>query len=313
MQETATSCIKLHFLKPEVIVAGIFLKMVVAVILAGSFLFAQTAQNQLGSVKEPWHADIAPEGHFYQDLHFFANAKDTTMAKRYFLEWTSLGELAFFSVNDRFYFIGNMNFNVGLGSQGGIMIFDPRDVDIAFGLMGEYRFKTMNVSLDIDHRCFHQIDSIPWETMYWNRLTLAVSSPEFRRGAFRNFVGKNSPMAFKDRFAWQLGVSYYVKEFFGLLDPNAISYNVSYDADITGETRCVAYRWKNIAAMLNAKTGVYFTNSKEVKWNQQLGFSFVSTQGTFGLSLFLNWFVVDQLQIRQNRDRLMLFGINGYN
>lgn len=289
-------------------------KVIVSGLLFTGILFAQEA-----TIKEPWHADIAPEGHFYQDLHFFANAKDTTMAKRYFLEWTSLGELAFFSVNDRFYFLGNMNFNVGLGSQGGIMIFDPRDVDIAFGLMGEYRFKTMNVSLDINHRCFHQIDQAEtappsaMATMYWNRLTLAASSTQFRRGEFRNVIGKNLPLTLKDRFAWQLGVSYYLKEFFGMLDPSAVSWNVSYDADITGETRCVAYRWKYMAAMLGAKTGAYFTNSKEVKWNQQLGVALVSTQGTFGLSLFLNWFVVDELQPRQNRDRLMLFGINGYN
>lgn len=260
---------------------------------------------------------IAPESHFYQDIHLFANAKNADMAKRYFLEWTSTGEVAFFSVN-KFFLFCEMGFDVGLGTQGGIMIFDPRDMDVALGLLGEYRLPTVNLWLSIDHRCFHQIDSIPIEgspieDMYWNKVTLAASSPQFRPGDFRKAISVDRPLSLKEKFAYQVSMSYYVHDLFGWLNPSALSWNVKYALDITCQERYVAARYKGMALVLNSSTGVYFSRNNDVWWNQQLGAAIVSTKGTFGLSFFFNWYVVDQLEIRQNRDRLMLYGINGYN
>jgi hypothetical protein len=256
---------------------------------------------------------FAPEFHFWQDLHTFYNQKDSTFKNRYFLEWNSGAELAFFSAGNRFFCFLEMAVTVGLGRWADKpILFDPREVDIGFGPLFEYRFAPVNVGLGLDHHCFHQIDMPEWETMYWNKFCLSASSPHFRKNEFRLSLKNDAPLTMKDRFAWNANVFYSMHEFFGM-DTSVISYNQPYAVDLTGEVRFAVYRFKGIAAVLDGKTGAFFTRSNTTLWNQQLRIELMATQGLFGLSLFVNWIVVDQLPIRQNKDRLIVVGINGFN
>jgi hypothetical protein len=263
---------------------------------------------------------FAPEFHFLQDLHTFFLQKDTTFKNRYFLEWKSGAELAFFSINDRFFFFIEMDATVGLGRwPDKPILFNPREIDIGLGPLFEYRFVPVNLILGLDHHCFHQIDSDPaaggvsdaQKVMYWNKFCLGAASPNFRKNEYRLSLRQDVPLTLKRRFAWNANIFYSMHEFFGM-DTSVVSWNQPYAVDLTGEVRFAAYSYKGFVAVLNGKTGAYFTRANTTLWNQQLGVELLATQGIFGLSLFVNWVVVDQLPPRQKKDGLMLAGITGF-
>jgi len=262
---------------------------------------------------------FAPEFHFWQDLHEFFNQKDTTFENRYFLGWNSGAEIAFFSYGNRFFCFLDMEATVGLGKwveADKPILFDPREVDIGLGPMFEYRFLPVYVGLGLDHHCFHQIDRPQWETMYWNKFCLSAASPNFRKNDFRLALNNDAPLSMKTRFAWDASLFYSVHDFFGS-DTSVLSWNQPYLVDLAGQVRFAVYRFKGIVCALNAFTGAYFTRRNATAWsplwNQQLGAELLATQGKFGLSLFVNWIVIDQRPIRQNKDRLIPVGITGFN
>jgi hypothetical protein len=238
------------------------------------------------------------------------------------LEWNSGAELAFFSWKKRFFFWGEVEASVGLGRwPDKAIFFNPKEIDIGLGPMFEYRFTPVNLALGLDHHCFHHIDKDPqdsewasdtFQVMYWNKFCLGVSSPNFRKNEFRQSLKPDAPLTLQNRFAWNANIYYSLHDFFGM-DTSIISWNQPYAVDCTGEVRCAVYKFKGIAFVLNAKTGAYFTRSNTTLWNQQLCAELMATQGVFGLSLFVNWVVVDQLPPRQNKDRLMAYGLDCFN
>jgi hypothetical protein len=294
------------------------LKLIIPLFFASGILFASASQEKPATVQSPRFA-FAPEFHSSQDLHEFFNQKSPAFKDRYLLEWNSSGEVAFFSYNDRFFFFVEMAAAVGLGKwPDKPILFDPREIDIGLGPMFEYRFAPVNIALGLDHHCFHQIDSDPaagsdtQQVMYWNKFCLSASSPNFRKNEYRLSLRTDVPLTLGRRFAWNAGIYYSLHDFFGM-DTSIISWNQPYAVDLAGQVRFAVYRFKGIACILNATTGAYFTRMNTTLWNQQLCAELMATQGAFGLSLFVNWVVVDQLPPRQNKDRLVAVGINGFN
>jgi len=273
--------------------------------------FDSYAGDSLSSPKSPAFR-LAPEFHFNEDLHAFFLQKDSTYRLRYFVEWISAAELAFFSVNDRFFFFGEMAMTMGVSKWATkAILFDPRLVDAGFGPLLEYRFAPVNVALGLDHHCFHEIDTLDLTPVYWNRLYLSASSPDFRPGDFKNAIADPAPLTWKNRIAWQATLGYYLHDLFGI-DTSIVSWNEDYALDIIGEARCAVYKWQGFAGVVSAKTGAYLTRVSGVKWRQEIGAEITATQGKFGLSLFADWMVVDQLQVRLNRDKLLAVGIRGF-
>jgi hypothetical protein len=256
---------------------------------------------------------FAPEYHFYQDIHAFLAQKDSLFRQRYFLEWTSGAHVAFFSVNDRFFLFGDMSANVGLGKQDRNIVSDPREIDAAFGLTGEYRRQGLFFGAGIDHRCFHQIDREEWETTYYNRLFASVSSPHFRLPFFRSRLSGTESLAFKDRCAWQAEISGYPYGFFGILDTSTIEWNNEYVADISAGARCAVYRYRWVAAVIVAGAGAYFTREGGVRSTFEAGAEALCTRGRFGMSVYLRWQALDQRSIRLNKGGLVSVGISAFN
>ena len=285
------------------LVAGLF--------LVGSALAATPDDSQARAASPIFRA--APEYHFDEDIHFYFNQKDSFFQRTYFVEWNTSAELAFFSLANRFFFFVDMQGTIDLGRwPNKPILFDPDEVDIGFGPMFEYRFNTVNVGLGLDHHCFHAIDtSNSAMQMYWNKVILNVSSPQFRPEAFRQSIAGTAPLSWDRRVAWTAGLAYSMHDFFGI-DTSIISWNQPYLIDLTGEARIVVAKFYGMAAVLDAKTGAYFTRTNTTLWNQQLRAELLTLEGKFGLNLFVNWVVVDQLPVRQNKDRLVGVGLDGF-
>jgi hypothetical protein len=289
-----------------------FLKQVwgIGFFLAAALCCTAFAGDSLSTKKPPdWR--LAPEFHFNEDLHMFFLQKKKEFRQRYFIEWINAAELGFFSVNDRFFFFGEMALTIGLGKwDTKVILFDPREVDAGFGPLVEYRFAPVYVSLGLDHHCFHEIDTLDLTPVYWNRLYLNAASPNFRYGPYKEAFSDKRPLTWNNRLAWQASVGYYFHELFGM-DTSIISWNNEHALDIICEARCAVYRWHGFAGVLSAKTGAYLTRTQGVWWKQEAGAEIMAAQGRFGLSLFANWVIVDQLQERLNRDKLLVVGIRG--
>jgi hypothetical protein len=255
---------------------------------------------------------LAPEFHMNEDLHTFFLQKDFEFRQRYFLEWISGAELAFFSMNDRLFFFGEMAMTMGLGKwETKAILFDPREVDAGFGPLVEYRFPPVNVSLGLDHHCFHEIDTLYLTPVYWNKLYLSAASKNFRPGDYKTSLMALSPLTWGNRISWQASLGYYFHELFGM-DTSIISWNNDHAVDIIGEVHFAAYRWRGFFGVVGAKTGAYLTRTNGTLWRQEAGAEIMATQGKFGLSLFVNWIMLDQLQKRLNRDKLLVVGIRGF-
>jgi hypothetical protein len=255
---------------------------------------------------------LAPEFHINEDLHLFFLQKSHEFKERYFIEWTSGAELAFFSVNNRLFFFVEMALTVGLGRWfDKPILFDPREVDAGFGPQLEYRFSTVNIALGLDHHCFHEIDTLNLTPVYWNRLCLNAASKNFRPGDFTRSANTATPLTWKNRMAWQASLGYYFHEVFGM-DTSIVSWNNDHDIDVIAEMRCIAYRFNGFAGVVSAKTGAYLTKTRGVLWKQEAGAEVMSIQGKFGFTIFANWVIVDQLQVRLNKDQLLLVGIKAF-
>jgi hypothetical protein len=284
---------------------------VTVLILSAALCCTAFAGDSLSAKKSPdWR--FAPEFHFNEDLHTFFLQKNDTLKERYFVEWISSAELAFFSVNNRFFFFGEMALTMGLGRWAHkAILFDPNLMDAGFGPQFEYRFTPADISLGLDHHCFHEIDTLGLMPVYWNRLYLSAASPNFRPGPYMSTLTDQKPLAWNNRLAWQASLGYYFHELFGM-DTSIISWNNEHALDIICETRCAAFRWNGFSGIVSAKTGAYLTRTHGVWWKQEAGAEIMATQGKFGLSLFANWVIVDQLQPRLNRDKLLIVGIRGF-
>ncbi len=281
---------------------------------------ASEKSDSLGSACQDAAFHIAPEYHFDEDLHFFFNQKNPDFEKRYFVEWITSAEVAFFSVGRRFFFFGDMQGTINLGKwPNKAILFDPREVDIGFGPALEYRFNDVNMALGLDHHCFHEIDTIDngpmgpayLGPMYWNKISLNVSSKQFRPEVYRHAITGQSRLSWDQSLAWSAGIAYSLHDFFGL-DTSIVSWNQPYLIDLTAEARYTVARFWGMAVILTGKTGTYFTRTNTTLWNQQLRAELLALQGAFGLDLFVNWNVVDQLPIRQNKDKLVEIGIDGF-
>jgi hypothetical protein len=252
---------------------------------------------------------FANESHFTQDLAGFFNQKNDFFKKRYFLEGVTMLEAAFVSYNNKIVLLGEFSSTVGLGKQDGNIIFDPRELDIGFGPMVEYRLPEINAQIGLDHHCFHKIDSMEWETTYWNKLMFSASSKNMRAGEYRSGLKGYSPVTWRQRLAWQASYSSFVRKFFGLLNSNSMSYGHPYNHELALSARWAFFTYNGCAAFATGHTQARVDSVGRFLWTQEIGCEWIATLGEYAPSIFLNWYVVDERWPRENRDHLVEIGL----
>ena len=251
---------------------------------------------------------FAPEYHFDEHLIEYFHPKNDEFKKRYFLENSTFVEAAFFSVKQRYYFFGYVETNFGMGRQSGAILLDPRDVDMAFGPTFEYHVDNRIVQVGLDHHCFHQIDVPEWNTLYWNKAFLTVGSANMRLGNYWSALGKFENAPWRTRLSWQAEYGYFVHEFFGMLDTNALSWGNAYIHEIGLSARWLFFQKYGWAACAQGQSQTRVDRRGAWLWKETLGAEAMTVRGEFGLSLFVNWTPVDQSIIRENRDNLVEVG-----
>jgi len=250
---------------------------------------------------------LAPEFHFDEHFIEYFNTKNDDFKKRYFLNNSVFLEAAFFSINNKSFFFGNVVTNFGMGRQSGAILLDPRDIDMAFGPMYEYRAANITYTTGVDHHCFHQIDNGEWNTLYWNKLYIYAGSNDLRKSTYRKNLGKNS--GWQQRLSWQLGYGYFLHEFFGALDTNALSWGNAYYHEPSSSFYFAFLRNDAFAAYAGIKNRARIDKRGAWLWTEEMSCEAMTLKGTFGMSAFVNWVFVDQTIIRENRDKLVEIGV----
>jgi hypothetical protein len=252
---------------------------------------------------------VAPEFHFDEQFGAFFNQKDTAFYNRYFLENGTDLEAALFSVNGRFYFFADFAAAVGFGRQSGPILLDPREMDVAAAPVAEYRADSMVWQLGLDHHCFHQIDREPWNTEYWNKLYIAAASNNFREQTFRGQFCQGRPLTWKQRLSWQCSYGFFIHSLWGILDSSALSWGQSYVHEVRVSARWALLRSHGCLLFVRGQDCTRIDRSGRWMWTEDLGCEAASLHGAYGLSAFLDWYVVDQSDIRENKDKLVEAGI----
>src|SRR5271157_4009999 len=124
-----------------------------------------------------------------------------------------------------------------MGRQSGVIVLNPLDFDEGFGPMIEYRLPNYTLQCGIDHHCFHQIDTLAWNTLYWNKLFISFGSENLRDGEYKEYLWENPSLDWRKRITWQVEYGYFVHNFFGLLDTSALSWGNSYIHEVSTNCR----------------------------------------------------------------------------
>ena len=250
----------------------------------------------------------APEYHFHETFLEFFHPKNDSFKNRYFLENTLALEGAFFSISNRSFLWGEVIINFDMGRQGGAILLDPREVDMGFGPMFEYRMERAILQAGLDHHCFHQIDKSEWNTLYWNKLFISGGSPNMRESAYREQLRHPDALCWNRRLSWRAAYGYFVHSFFGILDTNALSWGNAYIHEIFLSSRWTFLNKYAFAAFATGQSRTRIDRGGRWLWTEAIGCEIASLKGEFGMSLFFNWIVCDQSIERENRDRLIEAG-----
>jgi hypothetical protein len=265
-------------------------------------------QPQTGSTPSVSSLVFGPEYHFDEHFIGFFNPKNADFKDRYFLENSLACEAAFFSVNQRSFFFGEVIVNFDMGRQEGAILLDPREVDMGFGPLFEYRTDRAILQAGLDHHCFHQIDRGEWNTLYWNKLFFSAGSLNMREGAYRERLLQCDTIDWVRRLSWQAGYGLFVHEFFGLLDTNALSWGNAYIHELSLSARWTFLQNGAYALFATGESRARIDRGGRWLWTEAMGCELTTLKGEFGLSLFLNWIVSDRSIERENRDRLVEAG-----
>ncbi|HAJ78886.1 MAG TPA: hypothetical protein DCO75_03875 [Fibrobacteres bacterium] len=252
---------------------------------------------------------LAPEFHFDEQFIEYFNNKNDDFEKRYFLNNSVFLEAAFFSINNRSFFFGNVTTNFGMGRQGGAILLDPRDIDMAFGPMYEYRTPAITCRAGLDHHCFHQIDNVEWNTLYWNKLYIEAGSNDLRKNSYRERLSR-SKTGWQQRLSWQIGYGYFVHDFFGIMDTSALSWGNAYIHETSGALDFAFLRTNALAVYAGIKNRARIDKRGAWLWTEEMSCEAMTLKGAFGMSAFVNWVIVDQSIIRENKDKLVEVGVS---
>jgi hypothetical protein len=152
-----------------------------------------------------------------------------------------------------------------MGMTSGNVFFDPMDRDFAIIPPVEWDPGCVLVMTGLDHHCFHEIDRKDFKTVYWNKMILNVGSANLRPANYWSVLTNDTNWTLKNRLSWNVGISYYLREYFRLVDKVTINGENKNITDLSTEIRWAIY--KRRGWIVNAKSVDligYFEDTQEL-------------------------------------------------
>ena len=168
---------------------------------------------------------LFPRYHLTLDGTLFLNQNTPFQKTRYLIESRSdlvMGMLAF---GEHLVWYNRVDVTYGMGRTPGNVVFDPMDLVFNLSPFLELRLLPVVLRTGIDHVCYHEIDRKDFATVYWNRPFVAVETPNARSTEYLRGVTGSGFSGGAGRLAASFSGGYFLKRFFGLVEPRKLNDN----------------------------------------------------------------------------------------
>jgi hypothetical protein len=299
-------------------------KSIVGLILVGAGLTTSLTASPADSLFNYVYRTFSflPRYYTEADLFAFFLQKNDYFRKRYYLESnTDLG-FVFLSYKNLINSVWDFEFQIGLGQTPGNVVFDPMDINFGLTPAIEVRMLPVVLATGLEHRCYHEIDRKDFATVYLNKFFIAAGSLNYRLYDYWEGLCKENTWALVDRLSWYTRAGYYVREFFGVVDPGKINGENNCLYEVAANVRYAFYQRKSwivnlrTSGRLGAAYDSVGTTDKMAYWRFDLGLESNFKYGYRGGMMFINY-SLDHLPLynglpRFSKDQLLQIGVRFY-
>jgi hypothetical protein len=243
-----------------------------------------------------------PDYYLRFDVSTFALHRDEFFKRQYLAEPHPDLEFKLVSFRNIVSSVWDVDFLFGLGEVPGNNVFTV--LNVAFGIDPKIELNLPNLRLSggLAHHCYHEVDKSYFPLVHNNRLHLEAFSPNYRANEFFRTVLDDTLMRQESRIAWQAGAGYYLKKFFGLVEPGKLNGNSPLIAEVTGSGRYAFARRRSWIFSLYGETtlGVFDLNEGyhshaggSMYWKQATGLESYFSRGKRGACFYVTYHLDD--------------------
>lgn len=264
-------------------------RVIITIFLAITTTHAFSLDSLFEPLIRPFN--LLPEYYMRFDISTFAFQRDAFFKRQYLAEPHPDLEFYMLSYKNFIALSWGVDFQFGLGQVPGNNMFTVLNVAMGYDPKLEVRLRDVWVTGGIAHRCFHEIDRSEFPIVYWNRLHLEASSPNARVNIFGSTLMGVPGFSHKNRFAWQAGAGYYLKEMFGWVDPGKIDGNnpLLWDASLVCRyafykrlSWILSMRGESTAGNFSREHGYHAVNGSNWYWREAVGLEAFFIRGSRG-------------------------------
>jgi hypothetical protein len=268
---------------------------VLAVLLTfGSLSFA-SSPDSLPAPPRP-SLVLFPEYYMRFDLSTFALQSDAFYRRQYLAEEHPDMEFYFLSYKNLIAWVWDVDVVVGLGEVPGNNVFTVLNISWTYDPTLEVRLHDVWLTGGLTHHCLHDVDRKDFPVAYWNRVHLDASSPNVRTNTYWHTLAADGNFSQRNRVAWQVTGGYYLKQFFGLVDPYKIDGYNSFVWEAIGMCRYAFFkRWgwifglrgETMAGNFSRDEGFRVSSGTDWYWRETAGLEVSYVGGRRGACLYV--------------------------
>ena len=260
-----------------------------------------------------------PKYHISADISKFFFQKNEFLKRRAFIDNNTIIDLELLRFKN-ISSVWQFYLHTGMGQTPGNVVFDPMDMNFAIIPTIEWRPTGLIISGGLDHHCFHEIDRKDFKTVYWNKVIINVGSANLRESQYWTNFLSDSGWTVKNCLSWNVGGSYYMREFFGLVDKNTVNGENKNVTDLSTDVRWAFYKRRGwiVNAHSAGLIGYYEDtpqqgSEKGIYWRTENSIEFNFRKGQNGGMFFLTY-TLDKMPLFQgverfSRDQLLQVGV----
>lgn len=199
-------------------------------------------------------------------------------------------------------FIINTAFRLGMGEIPDGVRFNFIDLTTNLDPFFEIPVGDYLLSTGLSHNCIHEVDTSEFPITYYNVVHLALSSPQSRLNKYYSKLAQDTLFSIGNRISWQVEADYYLKQFFGLVDPGKLNGYWPNIFQLASEGRYAIYRKYDWIFTLfgEAAIGIFDKNDgftarsgSGFYWKVTTGVQAFFTRGREGGSFYLKYYLDD--------------------
>ncbi|MDP6629968.1 MAG: hypothetical protein QGH42_05145 [Kiritimatiellia bacterium] len=264
---------------------------------------------------------VGGEGRFLSRVHgggyleFHANQQDAFDEDRYISEGALEADLFLLRFTPRTHLVWRITCATGMGeaTTSGLP-FSVQEVRYALIPFVEYSGQTLLVRVGLDHGCDHLIlkdTEDPWyvrngrqmlRDVYDNRLFAGVGSTTYRRATWKQDERGSNRSA--PNWIHYAEAGYYLQEFFGAVDEEALNEGNNWWWDFVYDLRCRLWDGSAGDLFVLNRLHVLLDRNSDLYWRETVGIEYQPSGTELGTAFALSWQPVDE-HVRDSKEGLI--------